>query len=301
MSKRNKTITLTEQEINSYTPVVLNQKVELPDILGKVINQDFREVISYLPENSVDLMFVDPPYNLDKDFGNFKTKRVSDSKYFDYVRSWLLSLKRLLKPHASLYICADWRSSSIIYTIAKNLFTVRNRITWAREKGRGSTKNWKSLSEDIWFFTMSNNYYTFNVEDVKLKRKVKAPYTDQEGVPKDWERYEGQKWRFTYPSNLWTDLTVPFWSMSENTDHPTQKPEKLLAKIILASSNKGDVIFDPFLGSGTTAVVAKKLGREFFGVEIDKYYCAITEERLRQAETDKRIQGYENKEFMWKS
>jgi site-specific DNA-methyltransferase (adenine-specific) len=85
--------------------------------------------------------------------------------------------------------------------------------------------------------------------------------------------------------------------MPENTDHPTQKPEKLLAKIILASTNKGDFVFDPFLGSGTTAVVAKKLGRKFTGIEIDEYYCALALKRLESANKDMRIQGYEDGVF----
>ena len=97
---------------------------------------------------------------------------------------------------------------------------------------------------------------------------------------------------FRSPSNIWTDLTIPFWSMPENTDHPTQKPEKLVAKAILASSNPGDVVFDPFLGSGTTSVVAKKLGRRFFGVELDEMYCCLTEKRLEIAEFESSIQGY---------
>jgi site-specific DNA-methyltransferase (adenine-specific) len=134
------------------------------------------------------------------------------------------------------------------------------------------------------------------VEAVKLKRRVIAPYTE-DGVPKDWEESETGRFRLTHPSNLWTDLTVPFWSMPENTDHPTQKPEKLLAKIILASSNPGDVVLDPFLGSGTTSVVAKKLGRQYVGIELDETYCCLAEKRLELAEKDHRIQGYEEGVF----
>ena len=113
--------------------------------------------------------------------------------------------------------------------------------------------------EDIWFATLSNKY-TFNVDDVKIRRKVIAPYRI-EGKPKDWTETEDGNFRDTCPSNFWDDISVPYWSMSENTAHPTQKPEKLIAKLILASSNADDFIFDPFLGSGTTSVVAKKLGR----------------------------------------
>ena len=155
--------------------------------------------------------------------------------------------------------------------------------------------NWKNASEDIWFCTMSNEY-TFNVDAVKLKRRVIAPYTDN-GQPKDWEETRQGRFRLTHPSNLWTDLTVPFWSMPENTDHPTQKPEKLLAKLILASSNFGDVVLDPFLGSGTTSVVAKKLGRHYVGIELDEIFCCLCEKRLTMAEVDTRIQGYEDGVF----
>ena len=103
-----------------------------------------------------------------------------------------------------------------------------------------------------------------------MKRKVIAPYRTSDGEPKDWLEDENGSFRITYPSNIWNDISVPFWSMKENTDHPTQKPEKLIAILILASSNKGDVVLDPFMGSGTSAVTAKKLGRKFVGIEIDK-------------------------------
>jgi site-specific DNA-methyltransferase (adenine-specific) len=129
------------------------------------------------------------------------------------------------------------------------------------------------------------------LDAVKLKRKVLAPYKEN-GKPKDWEQNSEGSFRLTHPSNIWNDITVPFWSMPENTEHPTQKPEKLLAKIILASSRPGEIIFDPFLGSGTTAVVAKKLERNFVGVEKDKKFSLIALKRLAKAEDDKNIQGF---------
>ena len=116
-------------------------------------------------------------------------------------------------------------------------------------------------------------------------------------APKDWKRTKEGNFRLTHPSNLWTDLTVPFWSMPENTEHPTQKPEKLLAKIILASSKKGDVVFDPFLGSGTTSVIAKKLGRRYVGIECDQKFACIAEKRLSLAEKEKSIQGFSSGVF----
>jgi site-specific DNA-methyltransferase (adenine-specific) len=113
-----------------------------------------------------------------------------------------------------------------------------------------------------------------------------------DGMPKDWEETEEGKFRLTHPSNFWDDITIPYWSMPENTDHPTQKAEKLIAKLILASSKKESMVFDPFLGSGTTSVTAKKLGRHFCGVELNDEYCCWTEKRLELAEQDDSIQGY---------
>jgi len=179
----------------------------------------------------------------------------------------------------------------VVYPLLAEHFSVRNRITWEREKGRGAKTNWKNASEDIWFCTVSD-HYTFNVEAVKLKRRVIAPYRDRNGAPKDWQESQRGRFRLTHPSNLWTDISVPFWSMPENTDHPTQKPEKLIAKLVLASSQPGDVVLDPFLGSGTTAVVAKKLDRHYIGIETNQDYCCLAEKRLALATGDRRIQGY---------
>ncbi len=241
-------------------------------------------------------MIVDPPYNLDKSFNGAAFRGRSSPEYAAWVDSWLAPLCRVLKPDASVYICCDWRCSSTIHHACEKYFLVQNRITWEREKGRGAARNWKNCSEDIWFATVSRQF-TFNVDAVKLKRRVLAPYTTGDGSPKDWQKTDRGGFRLTHPSNLWTDLSVPFWSMPENTDHPTQKPEKLIAKMILASSNPGDVVFDPFLGSGTTSVVAKKLRRSFVGVELDPMYCCLAEKRLAAAEHDAVIQGYRDSVF----
>jgi len=295
---RNRTITLSDSERKNYFHNILkiHSPVSIQEILNKVINQDIIEVSDYLPLQFVDLLFIDPPYNLTKTFNTHSFKQVSVKQYMDWMESWLIKLTNLLKPTASIYICGDWRSSSAIHLLCEKYFMVRNRITFEREKGRGAKKDWKNNSEDIWFCTVSNNF-TFNAEAVKLKRKVIAPYREN-NRPKDWNEDEDGKFRLTYPSNIWTDITIPFWSMPENTPHPTQKPEKLLAKIILASSNQKDVVFDPFSGVGTTGVVAKKLKRNFVMVEIDEDYCLYAEKRLQLAETNPAIQGYDD-EIFW--
>ncbi len=290
---KNKTIRLTDAEAAELRRnlLILDAPVPADAILDRTICQDVFEAVPFLPAGFVDLMIVDPPYNLDKFFNGRRFARQSTADYAEWVDRWLGGLVRLLKPDASVYICADWRSSSAVQTVAERHLKVRNRITWEREKGRGARTNWKNCAEDVWFCTVSDQF-TFDVEAVKLYRRVIAPYTDGERVPKDWQRTGAGDFRLTHPSNMWTDVTVPFWSMAENTDHPTQKPEKLIAKMILASSRQGDVVFDPFLGSGTTSVVARKLGRRYVGIEIEPAYCCLAEKRLTLAATDRTIQGY---------
>lgn len=288
----NRTITLSDEEKRTYRKKLLkiNNAVSIEQILNKVINQDIFEVVDSLPSQFVDLLFIDPPYNLTKNFSTSSFKQMSINQYVEWMNSWLQKMIRLLKPTASIYICGDWRSSSAIHLLCEKYFIVRNRITFEREKGRGAKKDWKNNSEDTWFCTVSNKFF-FNTEAVKLKRKVIAPYRE-DGLPKDWIEEKDGNYRLTYPSNIWTDITIPFWSMPENTPHPTQKPEKLLTKIILASSEEGNIIFDPFAGVGTTGVVSKKLKRNFVMVEIDEEYCLYAEKRLQMAEKDTTIQGY---------
>lgn len=295
---RNRTLTILPNEASALLgeTITLNSSVSADDIAGKVIHQDLFDCIEYLPDSFIDLLVIDPPYNLNKTFSETKFSKTSSANYEQWLDSWMQKLVRCLKPDASLYVCCDWQSSSSVQSVLQRHFIVRNRITWEREKGRGALTNWKNCSEDIWFCTMSNDYF-FNVEAVKLKKKVIAPYRDQAGAPKDWEETDAGNFRLTHPSNLWTDISIPFWSMPENTDHPTQKPEKLIAKLILASSKEGAFVFDPFLGSGSTCVTAKKLGRTYSGVEMESEYCQMAVKRLGQADVDGTIQGYHDGYF----
>lgn len=293
----NRSIVISTEEINKYSKelLTLNSKRDQEEIINKIIRQDIFEAINFIPNKFVDLLFIDPPYNMSKTFNNNKFVKRSISAYTEWFEELIKKIMPTLKDSASIYICGDWLSSTSIHIVLDKYFKIRNRISWEREKGRGAKQNWKNSSEDIWFATVSDNY-VFHVDAVKLKRKVLAPYKIN-GSPKDWEEQSEGSFRLTYPSNFWTDITVPFWSMPENTEHPTQKPEKLLAKIILASSNENDVVFDPFLGSGTTAVVAKKLSRKFLGIELDEKYAAIAAKRLDMAKLDKSIQGFRDGVF----
>lgn len=290
---RNRTLTLSPEDVARLRPRLLSE-ASLRDgekAVGRTIKGDSLKLLPFLSKGIVDLLVVDPPYNLTKSFNGSTFKERSFGEYEAWLHSWIELVVPLLKQSASIYVCTEWRSSGVVQRVLEEYFHVQNRITWEREKGRGALRNWKNCSEDIWFCTVSDDYF-FNVEAVKQKRRVIAPYRDESGKPKDWEEGAEGAFRITHPSNLWTDISVPFWSMPENTDHPTQKPEKLIAKLILASSKPSDLVLDPFLGSGTTSVVAKKLERQFIGIELEEDYCLLAERRIELATTDASIQGY---------
>ena len=291
---RNRTLTLGEEEIPSPEPLISSAadiRAGFHDDM--IVNADLFDCLDLIPDGYFNLIIIDPPYNLSKDFHGRKFSAMKGEDYESYLRGWLGRVADKLAPDGSLYLCGDWRCGSAMQRVLEEHLTVMNRITWQREKGRGAAANWKNSMEDIWFAVKNPADYYFNLEAVKIRRRVIAPYR-VDGRPKDWEESPEGNFRVTCPSNLWDDITVPFWSMPENTDHPTQKPEKLYAKLILASSRPGDRIFDPFMGSGTAAVVARKLGRRFCGVEVNRDYCLWAAKRLLRAATAPTIQGYEH-------
>lgn len=306
-AERNKTIDMTAEAGKEYLSRCLTVE-DLEDaaeksgssvpeaaVTDRTILGDAFEILPMLPPHSVDLLIADPPYNLTKNYHGSRFAAMSEEEYSAYTRRWLMAVLPLLKETASVYVCCDWRSSLLIGPILQEHLICRSRITWQREKGRGASANWKNALEDIWFATVSDDY-TFHLEDVKQRRRVIAPYR-QGGRPKDWMETPEGNFRDTHPSNFWDDISIPYWSMAENTAHPAQKPEKLMAKLILASSSPGDVVLDPFLGSGSSSVTAKKLGRHFIGIEQNPQYCVWAEKRLEMAEEDSSIQGYEDGVF----
>jgi len=171
---------------------------------------DTFSTMSFMPNNFVDLMIVDPPYNLTKNFGQSTFREMGLSEYKKWFEKWIKKTIPLLKENASVYICSDWKTSIAIPEIVGKYLILQNRISWEREKGRGALNNWKNCLEDIWFFTKSKDY-TFNINDVKIQRKVLAPYRDETGKAKDWNDSGDEKTRLTYPSNIWTDISIPFW------------------------------------------------------------------------------------------
>lgn len=293
-AKNNRTITVSDEEKEELLKGICH---EVPvDVSDAVVNADIMNTIDCVEDESMNLIIIDPPYNLKKDFGNNDFNVMKDDEYEAYLRSWLPKVCSKLTKDGSLYVCGDWHCTASIQRVLSENLTILNRITWQREKGRGAANNWKNGMEDIWFAVKDPKNYYFNLDAVMMKKRVLAPYKEN-GKPKDWKETKNGNFRMTCPSNFWDDISIPFWSMPENTDHPTQKPEKLYAKLILASSREGDKVFDPFMGSGTSCVVAKKLGRHFLGIEINEEYCLWAMKRIQNADSDKHIQGYEGGVF----
>ena len=278
-SKRNKTIDLPLEHGQEYLARcrLISEKQSIETIRDQILLGDTFSILPMLPEKSVDLLIVDPPYNMQKEFHGSTFSAMSNENYAAYTEKWIEAVKPLLKPNASVYVCCDWQSSPLIGLELQKHFKVLNRITWQREKGRGAKRNWKNSMEDIWFAVCGEDY-TFHLEDVMQRRRVIAPYRE-DGKPKDWEETDQGLFRNTHPSNFWDDISVPYWSMPENTPHPTQKPEKLLAKLILASSSEGDLILDPFGGSGSTLIACEQTDRICYTIELDEKFCDVIVKR----------------------
>ena len=192
---RNRTLILEDNErsiLPEYTSVFIpqlnkSQKQELlsfKNIKNKTIFGNLFEILDYLPKEFADLIIIDPPYNLSKNFNGFKFNAQDSKEYLNYLREWFPKIVRLLKPNGSLYLCGDWKCTAELNIVMREHLTVINRITWQREKGRGASANWKNGMEDIWFGVKDPCNYFFNVDAVKVKRRVLAPYKE-DGKPKD--------------------------------------------------------------------------------------------------------------------
>ncbi len=260
----------------------------------KIYHSDCLISNNFIKPNSVNLFFTDPPYyttTIDWD-----TQWKTNEEYYTWCKKWIKNMYIQLNDTGSAYVCCQWQHSGMYQVMLQEAgFNILNRITWKRDKGRGSSTNWKQMHEDIWFVSKSKKY-TFNIDEVKIEKKVIAPYKDENGNPKDWwVNEDGEKVRLTHPGNLWETFSIPFWSSKEVRSyaktkrtpdnkfekHNTQKPKDLVKRCITASSNKNDLVVDYFGGSGTTLIASKELDRNCVIFEKNDTYVEIINTRLK--------------------
>ena len=243
--------------------------------LNKIIQGDCLEVMKEIEDKSIDMILVDPPYGI-----NYKEWDKFDD-FIKFSEQWVKECFRILKPTGSFYSFMDWSNVSEFKLMLDNYGEIRNWITWERTKGRGSSKNYKSMKEEILYYTKSNSFIW---NEKKMLKKHIAPYY-KNGKPRGWFTDEdGIKCRWTGLGNVW-HYTVPFWSMPEYVKHPSQKPEMMYERMILSSTNDGDIILDPFAGSGTTAIACINTKRNYILIEKEKEYYDIILKRIKEANT----------------
>lgn len=248
-------------------------KLDFPCVFNDgsvVINGDCMSVLPHIKDRSVDLIFVDPPYNLGKDFGNGSDDWEDKSEYLSWCYGWIDECFRVLKDDGTIYVMNSTQNISYIDVYLREKYNVINNIVWYYDSsGVQSKYKYGSLYEPIIMANKSSKVkYTFNWKDVMVEARTGAvrKLIDYRKTPP--QPYNNMK----VPGNVWEFPRVRY-RMGEYENHPSQKPEALLERIIKASSNPGEVVLDPFSGTFTTAVVAKKLGRKFIGIELsDSYY-----------------------------
>lgn len=234
--------------------------------VNEIILGDCIEVMKGFPDESVDLIFADPPYNLGKDFGN-GTDKFKTQEYLEFTTLWLDECVRLLKPNGSIYVCMGVRFVAHLYLPMDERLLFNGWITWHYTQGMGRVKGFSPRHEDILYFVKGEDY-TFNLNAVRIPQKYYRKRNNMTGAN---------------PGDVWTFSHVHYCSR-ERLPHPTQKPEALLHRIIAASSNEGDLVLDPFVGSGTTCKVANDLGRQWIGIEIEPQFVEMARRRIANSQ-----------------
>lgn len=259
---------------------ISEEKVELHG--QTLIRGDALKILPKLPDKSVNLIFVDPPYNIGKNFNGYRDKWDTDEDYLKWCYQWIELLINKLTDNGSMYLMGATQFMPYFDIFVKKKMDIRSRIIWYYDSSGVQAKNYYgSLYEPILFAVKNSRDYVFNAQDIRVEAKTgaKRKLIDyRKTIPTTYNTTK-------VPGNVWYFPRVRF-RMKEYRAHPTQKPESLLYRIILSSSNSGDIILDPFSGSFTTSVVSMKLGRRSIGIELDRDYFAIGLERLNQVQEE---------------
>lgn len=239
------------------------------ELLGRqrlILGDALSVLAERIPNESVDLLFADPPYNLGKE--GFKDSWSSDDAYFEWCSKWLLLGLEKLKPNGSLYLMNSTQNMPRLDLVVRERMHVLSRIVWCYDSsGVQARKHFGSLYEPILFAVMNRRDYTFNADSIRVEARTGA-----QRKLIDYRKNPPAPYKTTkVPGNVWNFPRVRF-RMPEYEEHPAQKPEALLERIILASSSPGDLVLDPFAGTFTTAAVAERLGRQSICIEIESQY-----------------------------
>ncbi len=241
-----------------------------------VFNDDALAGLARIPDASIDLIIADPPYSLGKDYGNESDKR-SDADYLQWMEKWVDAALPKLKSNGSFYIFLTWRFAPEIFVMLKQRLQMVNEIIWDRRVPSmgGSVRSFTSVHDTIGFFVKGKGYY-FDLDSVRI------PYDAETKKARSRSLFVGAKWlEVGYnPKDLWSVSRVHKCD-PERADHPTQKPLEIIDRMIYASCPPGGMVLDPFMGSGTTAVSARRCGRHFVGFELNPDYCDIIRARLQ--------------------
>lgn len=247
----------------------------------KIIHSDaLKALTTQVADNSVDLIFADPPYNIGKNFNGHIEKWTTEEEYLVWCYEWIDLCIKKLKPNGSFYVMTATQFMPFFDIYLRKKLNILSRIIWSYDSSGVQAKNYYgSMYEPIFFCVKDKNNYTFNSNDILVEAKTgaKRKLIDyRKAVP---TVYNTEK----VPGNVWEFARVRH-RMDEYENHPTQKPIALLERIIKASSNQGDLVMDPFSGTFTTCAVAKELKRNCIGIELQDEYVKIGLRRLQLAE-----------------
>jgi len=238
-------------------------------LLNKVICGDCIEVLGGVRKPFADLIFADPPFNIGHKYDKYND-RVKKEEYIAWTEDWMTACKNVLKPHGSFYIAIGDEYAANVKIIADKLHLVmRNWIIWHYTFGQQMKNKFARSHTHIFYFVKDKKNFTFNDYAVRISSDRQSIYKDKRANPKG-----------KLPDDVWDEYPRVCGTFDERMDFPCQMPESLLTRIIRVSSNEDDWILDPFIGSGTTAVVAAKLGRKFTGIDISEEYVRKSKERV---------------------
>ena len=220
-----------------------------------------------IESNSVDLIVTDPPYNLNKHYGNNYDKFEFD-EYLNFSREWIKEAVRVLKPDGTMYVFMGMKYISYIYNVLEKEMEMyfNSWITWYYTQGIGKTKGYSPRHDDILMFTKDKKRFKFNLDEIRVPQKYYRSVNNMRGAN---------------PGNVW-EFSHMHYCNKNRMKHPTQKPEGLYERMILASSDEGDVVLDPFLGSGTLLRVCQNTNRNGIGIDINPEYIRMSKERLEE-------------------